>query len=120
MSLDIHSSVPKLNKISFHCKKFRLFLISFFIHVSCAFNDKAQHMYKNGVHHRNLIKFSLTRDMFIRVLKDSCCDATNFSEPKYQETQNRKQTTGIHFHTHNGKISNDVDIKNKTGDRSTK
>ena len=77
-------------------------------------------MYQNGVHHRNLIKFSLTRDMFTRVLKDSYCDATNCSEPKYQETQTRKQTTGIHFHTHNGKISDDVDIKNKTGDRSTK
>ena len=58
--------------------------------------------------------------MFTRVLKDSYCDATNCSEPKYQETQTRKQTTGIHFHTHNGKTSNDVDIKNKTGDRSTK
>ena len=57
--------------------------------------------------------------MFIRVLKDSCCDATNVSEPKYQETQTRKQTTGIHFHTHNGKNSSDVDRNNKTGDRST-
>ena len=58
--------------------------------------------------------------MFIRVLKDSCCDATNVSEPKYQETQTRKQTTGIHFHTHNGETRNDVDIENKTVDRSTK
>ena len=54
--------------------------------------------------------------MFIRVLKDSCSDATSFSEPKYQETQTRKQTTGIHFHTHNGETSNDVDIKNMTVD----
>lgn len=45
---------------------------------------------------------------------------TNFRETKYQETKNRKQTTGIYFDTHNGKTSNDFGMKNRTVDGSTK